>query len=229
MQVIPSVDILNGKCVQLINGRIETAVFYGSPKKWFDKWVELGTELVHLVDLNAAFSNGSNRDLILSLIKSEKAEIQIGGGIRNVDYACELVETGAKRVIIGSKSQDVEFLKELSERISKDKIMAALDVKNGKIMINAWQKDTNISYRDGLDKIKNYIGSVLTTDVNREGLLSGPNYNYLYDIMSKNFPVYVSGGFTSIDDVFVAFNLGFTGVVIGRALYTNKIDLEELL
>ena len=117
MQVIPSIDILNGKCVQLVNGRKETAVFYGSPKKWFDKWVEKGVELIHLIDLNAAFNNGSNKDLILSLIKSQKAEVQIGGGIRSIDYACELVEAGAKRVILGSKSQDVEFLKLLSKRI----------------------------------------------------------------------------------------------------------------
>jgi phosphoribosylformimino-5-aminoimidazole carboxamide ribotide isomerase len=229
MQVIPSVDILDGKCVQLVNGRIETAVIYGSPKKWFDKWVEKGAELIHLIDLNAAFNNGSNKDLILNLIKSEKAQVQIGGGIRSIDYACELVETGAKRVIVGSKSQDVEFLKKLSRKISNNKIMAALDVKNGKIVVDGWQTNTNISYTDRLEKIKNYIGSVLTTDVCREGLLSGPNYNYLYDIISKNFPVYVSGGFTSIDDVFIAFNLGFAGVILGRALYANKIDLEVLL
>lgn len=229
MQVIPSIDILNGKCVQLVNGKIETATFYGNPKKWFNKWIEKGAELIHLIDLNAAFNNGSNKDLIFNLIKSKKADVQIGGGVRSTEYACELIEAGAKRVIIGSKSQDVEFLKELSKKISKDKIMAALDVKNGKIVVNAWQKKTNISYSDGLEKIKNYIGSVLTTDVNREGLLSGPNFRYLNEIISKKIPVYVSGGFTSVDDVYIAFNLGFAGLILGRALYTNKIDLEVLL
>ena len=107
--------------------------------------------------------------------------------------------------------------------------MVALDVKDGKIVVNAWQKTTNVSYVDGLEKIKEYIGSVLTTDVNREGLLSGPSLGYLNEIISKKIPIYVSGGFTSVDDVFVAFNMGFAGLVLGRALYTNKIDLEEVV
>lgn len=229
MQVIPSIDILNGKCVQLINGNIETAVFYGPPEEWFDKWIKKGAKIIHIIDLDAAFNNGSNKDLIIDLIKSKKGEIQIGGGIKNFDYACELVEAGAKRIIIGSKAQDIDFLKKLSCIVLKEKIMAALDVKNEKIVIEAWQKDTNISYTAGLERIKDYIGSVLTTNVTKEGVLSGPNYNYLSNIVNEKLPVYVSGGFSSVDDINVASKLGFAGVIIGRALYTNKLDLEVLL
>ena len=229
MQVIPSIDILYGKCVQLVNGKAETAVFYGNPKKWFDKWTRKGAKTVHIIDLDAAFNNGSNKDLILGLIKSKKADVQIGGGIRNVDYAYELVKAGAKRIIIGSKTQDIKFLKNLSKKVQKEKIMAALDVKNGKIVVDAWMKNTNISYNAGLEKIKEYIGSVLTTDVTKEGLLSGPNYNYLSNILNESLPVYVSGGFTTVDDIKNARNLGFAGVILGRALYTDKLDLEVFL
>jgi phosphoribosylformimino-5-aminoimidazole carboxamide ribotide isomerase len=229
MKVIPSIDILNGKCVQLINGDIKTAVFYGPPEKWFDKWVKSGAKIVHIVDLDAAFNNGSNKDLIIGLIKSKRTEVQIGGGIRNVDYACELVEAGAKRVIIGSKAQNIDFLKKLSCRISKEKLMAALDVKNGIIVIGAWKKNTNISYTAELGRIKDYVGSILTTDVTKEGILSGPNYNYLSSIINEKLPIFVSGGFTTVDDINFASKLGFAGVIIGRALYTNKINLEGFL
>ena len=228
MYVIPSIDILNGKCVQLVNGIIKTSTVYGSPKKYFNKWIEKGADKIHIIDLDAAFNIGSNKKIILDLLRIGKAEIQVGGGIRDENYACELIEGGTNKIIIGNRSQDIEFLRNLLKIIPKEKIMIALDTLNGKIVTNAWQNDTGIKYVDGLKKIKNLAGSILSTDVDREGLLKGPNTITLKQIISENIPIYASGGFSTIWDIKLAKKLGFSGVIIGRALYTNKIDLEDL-
>ena len=228
MFVIPSIDILNGKCVQLINGKIETSTVYGDPKKYYKKWIEKGADKIHVVDLDAAFNLGSNKQIIYDLLETKNTDIQVGGGIRDENYACELVDNGAKRIIIGSKSQDPNFLKNLLKKISKEKIMIALDTLNGKIVMNAWQNNTEITYEEGVRKIRPYAGSILSTDVNREGLLKGPNSILLKKIVQEKIPIYASGGFSTIDDIKLAKNLGFSGVVIGRALYTKKLDLEEI-
>ncbi len=228
MFVIPSIDILNGKCVQLINGKIETATVYGNPKDYYKKWVEKGADIIHVVDLDAAFNLGSNKQIIFNLLEKEELDVQVGGGIRDEKYAYELIKNGAKRIIIGSKSLDADFLKKLRKNIPKDKIMVALDTCFGNIVSNAWQNDTGIPYSEGVKKIKLYAGSILSTDVIKEGLLKGPNLKILKKIVQKEIPTYISGGFTTIDDIKLAESFGFSGVIIGRALYTNKLDLEEL-
>jgi len=228
MYVIPSIDILNGKCVQLVNGKITTSTVYGTPKKYYKKWIEKGADKLHIIDLDAAFDIGSNKKIIFDLLKNEKAEIQVGGGIRDENYAYELIDSGANRIIIGNRSQDTKFLRNLQKKIPKKKIMIALDTSNGKIVTNAWQNDTGLKYEDGLERIKNFAGSILSTDVDREGLLKGPNSITLKQIISENIPVYASGGFSTIGDIKLAKKLNFSGVIIGKALYTKKIDLEDL-
>lgn len=228
MFVIPSIDILNGKCVQLINGRIKTAAIYGTPKEYLKRWATKGANIIHIVDLDAAFNIGSNKELIFELIESNDAEIQVGGGIRNEEYASELIERGAQRIIIGSKGLDINFLEKLSRRIPKTQIMVALDIRSGYIMVDGWQTDTKITYKDGVKKIRPYISSILSTDVTSEGLLKGPNSELLEMVRQKSIPTYVSGGFTTRDDIKLAEELGFSGVVVGKALYEGKLNLEDL-
>lgn len=228
MFVVPSIDILNGKCVQLINGRIDTAKIYGTPKEYFNRWVNQGADLIHIIDLNAVFNLGSNKNIIFKLLQNGAADVQVGGGIRDEKYAYELIKKGTKRIIIGTRSLDIGFLEKLSRRISKDKIMAALDTKFGCIVIDGWQVDTGVSYEAGLKKIKQYVGSILSTDVSREGLLEGPNSAILHLVTQGNIPVYVSGGFTTKKDIEFARRLGFSGVIIGKALYEEKLNLMEL-
>ncbi|MFW6122400.1 MAG: HisA/HisF-related TIM barrel protein [Petrotogales bacterium] len=228
MFVIPSVDILNGKCVQLVNGRIKTATIYGNPKEYFKKWVSKGADIIHIIDLNAAFNFGSNKELIFELIKNSDAEIQVGGGIRDEEYACELIERGAQRIIIGSKGLDINFLEKLSKKISKIQIMVALDIRSGYILADGWQTDTGIKYEEGVKKIGLYIGSILSTDISSEGLLEGPDSELLRMVRQENIPTYASGGFTTRKDIELAKELGFSGVIVGKALYEGKLNLEEL-
>ncbi len=228
MFVIPSIDILNGKCVQLINGRIKTAEVYGTPKEYFKKWVSKDADIIHIVDLDAAFDLGSNKEIIFELIEDGNAGIQVGGGIRNEEYACELIEKGAKRIIIGSKTLDACFLKKLSKKIPKEQIMAALDIRSGDIVADGWRTNTGVKYENGVKKIKSFIGSILSTDVTCEGLLKGPNSELIKMLNQENIPTYISGGFTTKSDIKLAEKFGFSGVIVGRALYKEKLDLEDL-
>jgi phosphoribosylformimino-5-aminoimidazole carboxamide ribotide isomerase len=226
--VIPSIDILNGRCVQLVNGRIETAKDFGTPEEWYNRWVKQGADIIHVIDLDATFSLGSNREIIYELLACNEAEIQVGGGIRNIEYGCELVKRGAKRVIIGSRALDRDFLKQLTKKISKKQIMVALDQKSGTILAEGWQKNTKISFSEGVKSVRLYVGSILTTDVIKEGLMKGVDNEMLKKIVQNDIPTYVSGGFTTKRDISFAKDIGFSGVIIGQALYTKKLTLKEL-
>lgn len=228
MFVIPSIDILDGKCVQLIGGRRETATIYGTPTEWLAKWTERGADLIHVIDLDAALGTGSNRKQVFELIKNAKVDIQIGGGIRSERYARELIDAGAKRVIIGSKAMDIDFLAKLSKHIPKERIMAALDTRARKVVVDGWQTSTEITFEELARKIRPYIGSLLSTNVDVEGTLGGTNKEWLKVVARGGVPVYASGGFTTKKDIETAEKLGFSGIVIGMALYTQRLRLEEL-
>ena len=149
MFVIPSIDILNEKCVQLVNGRIETAEIFGTPQKWIKKWMKKGANIIHIIDLDAAFEIGTNKETIFELIENNNVEIQVGGGIKDTKYACELIKKGAKRVIIGSKALDTSFLKKLNKKIPKEQIMVALDLRSGYIVSDGWQTNTGLTEHVG--------------------------------------------------------------------------------
>jgi len=228
MFVIPSIDILNGKCVQLINGKAETAEIYGSPQKWINKWQKIGAEIIHIIDLNAALGIGSNKNKIIEIIKNNKIKFQVGGGIKKIDQAVELIEAGAERIIIGSKAIDQKFIKKLNKKLSKEQIMLAIDLKNGFFVTNGWKTVTDKKFEDIEKQYTQNIGSILSTDINCEGLLKGPDKKSLKNIIPKTIPTYVSGGFTKLNDIKYAEKLGFSGVIIGRALYKKKLIFEEL-
>ncbi len=228
MFVIPSIDILNGQCVQLVNGKVDSAKIYGKPKDWVDRWIEKGADVLHLIDLDAALGLGSNKDMIFDLLTNNRCKFQVGGGIRNVDYAVELIRNGAERIIVGSKALDRGFLDDLNKKIPKEKIMVALDIKNGFIVTKGWKNNSGLKYEDTVEKIKPKVGSILSTDVRSEGLLKGPNSNLLKTIKIDNIATYASGGFTTVKDIKLAEIFGFSGVIIGQALYQEKLNLREL-
>jgi phosphoribosylformimino-5-aminoimidazole carboxamide ribotide isomerase len=214
--------------VQLINGKQESAENFGNPKKWIEYFQNSGAKKIHIIDLDAALGIGYNKKLIIELIKKYDIDFQVGGGIKNISIAKELIQTGAARIIIGSKSLDKKFLKLLNKEIPKDKIMVALDQEDGFVLKNGWKTKTKLTYKEAIDKIETYIGSILSTDVSKEGLLKGPDKNVLEKTILTKIPVYTSGGFTKVNDIKIAERLGFSGVIIGRALYKNKLKLKDL-
>lgn len=228
MFVIPCVDILDGQCVQLVGGKPETGKAFGDPFDWLENWCDEGADLVHIIDLNATLGTGSNKELIEQLIGYTDARVQVGGGIRDMATALDFVENGAERIILGSRALDQSFMQELSSKVPRVRIMAALDTIEGLVSIKGWQERTNIPLGTAFKLVKPFAGSILVTNVDREGRMSGSDTSQVANLVGNGIPIFVSGGFASKDDLSHARDAGFAGVVVGKALFEGKMNLGEL-
>lgn len=234
MITIPAVDIKNGKCVQLIQGKPGTEqVVIDNPVEVALSWQNMGAEMLHLIDLDGAFGdNRRNQELITSMVEELSIPIQMGGGIRSKDDATKLLQTGVDRVILGTLAmENQEVVTQLSKEFGNEKIIVALDSKDGQVVVRGWTEKTQQSVPE-MGKIMEDAGAggILFTNVDYEGLLEGFNIEPLNELLKAvNIPVVYAGGVSSIDDLKVLSSTGVYGVVIGSALYKDKIDFEEAL
>ncbi|MDD5960219.1 MAG: 1-(5-phosphoribosyl)-5-[(5-phosphoribosylamino)methylideneamino]imidazole-4-carboxamide isomerase [Methanobrevibacter wolinii] len=233
MQIMPAVDIKNGKCVQLVQGKPGSEqVIIDNPEEVAKKWEDIGAEVVHVIDLDGTIDGKSNLPLIKKIYDNVSVPIQLGGGIRSVEYAGKLLDIGIERVIIGTMGiKHPETISELSDEYGKDRIMISLDSKDSKVVIKGWQEKIDKSPVElAKEFANNGAGSILFTNVDVEGLLGGFYTDPVVDLVkSSSIPVVYSGGVSSIDDLKQLQKTGVKGVVIGSALYKNKIDLKEAL
>jgi len=231
MLVIPAVDLKDGKTVQLVGG------VFGSEKVVIEdifgvveKFYEAGIKRLHIIDLNATKEiGGDNVEIIKKILNEKKVEVEVGGGIRNAKKAKELLSYGADYVIIGTAAiENLEFLKNLSEEVGKEKIIISLDYKNRKVLTHGWDKETEFSPIEFGKKIQDYCEGILVTCVDKEGQLRGPDTEYLKEIVRElNIPVIASGGITTIEDLKSLKEAGVFGAVIGMAIYKGNINLNE--
>lgn len=234
MLIIPAVDMKNKKCVQLIQGNPDKKhVELDNPPEIAKKWVNLGAEMLHLVDLDGAIDGKRvNDEFIEEIIKNSGVPVQIGGGIRSVSDALYFIEKGAEKVIIGTVAvQNPEIIKELSEIVGSEKIMVALDAKDGKVVIKGWKEKTEYTpVQMGKILEKMGAGSILFTNVDSEGLLQGINVFPTKELVDNlNIPIIASGGVTTIDDLVKLKEIGVYGVVVGSAIYKNMINLTDAI
>ncbi len=234
MIVIPAVDMKNGKCVQLIQGDPNKKhVELENPVEVAEKWVSEGAEMLHLVDLDGAIEGESvNREIIKEIIQTVNVPVQIGGGIRTVEDALNLIEIGAKRIILGTVAvENPDIVEEISKKVGKEKVMVALDAKDGKVVIKGWKEKTKYTPVE-MGKIleEKGAGSILFTNVNVEGLLTGIDVEPVKQLVEElEIPVIASGGVTTIEDLIKLKEVGVEGVVVGSAIYKNLIDLKEAI
>ncbi|MBU4534423.1 MAG: 1-(5-phosphoribosyl)-5-[(5-phosphoribosylamino)methylideneamino]imidazole-4-carboxamide isomerase [Euryarchaeota archaeon] len=233
MLIMPAVDIKNGKCVQLVQGKPGTEqIIIENPQKVAQNWEELGAEIIHVIDLDGAFGNPDNIKIVQNILKEVSVPIQLGGGIRNQEYAKKLLDSGVERLILGTMAiENPEIITSLSKEYGKDRIMVALDSKDSLVVIKGWREKTSQTAPE-LGKIleSKGAGSILFTNVNVEGLLGGFYTEPLVNLLDAvNIPVVYSGGITSLDDLQKLRKTQVKGVVIGSALYKGKIDFEEAL
>jgi len=234
MMIIPAVDIKNGKCVQLVQGQPGTEqVEIDNPAEVALSWQNMGAKMLHLIDLDGAFGdNQRNQEIIKSMVTELSIPIQMGGGIRSIDDATKLLQTGVERVILGTlamENQDV--VTQLSNEFGSEKIIVALDSKDGQVVVRGWTEKTQQSVPE-MGKIMEDAGAggILFTNVDYEGLLEGFNIAPLNELLKAvNIPVVYAGGVSSIDDLKILSSTEVYGVVIGSALYKGKIDFEEAL
>lgn len=233
MEIMPAVDIKNGKCVQLVQGKPGSEqVIIDNPEEVALKWENEGAEVVHVIDLDGTIDGKSNVKLIKKIIDTVNVPVQIGGGIRSVEYAGQLLDLGVERVIIGTMGIiHPETIRELSSEYGPEHIMISLDSKDSKVVIKGWQEKIDKSPVElSKEFADNGAGSILYTNVDVEGLLNGLNTEPIIDLVKSSLiPVVYSGGVSSEDDLKILQNTGVKGVVIGSALYKNKLNLKDAL
>ena len=233
MLVIPAVDIRNGKCVQLVQGKPGTEqVIIENPEKVAKKWEDAGADLIHVIDLDGALESKDNLKTIKKILNEISVPIQMGGGIRSIEYAQKLLNLDIERLIIGTMGiKNPNTIEELANDFGSDRIMISLDSKDSKVVIKGWTEKiakSPIELSREFEKIG--AGSILFTNVDVEGLLKGFDVVPAIELVeSVNIPIVYAGGVTTLDDIIKLRKTGVKGVVIGSALYKNTINLKEAL
>jgi phosphoribosylformimino-5-aminoimidazole carboxamide ribotide isomerase len=230
MKVIPAVDILNGYCVQLVQGKRETATRYGRPIDCAVKWRDLGADTLHVVNLDGAFgSSGANAELIYEILQTTAMRIELGGGIRSFEDAAGWLRLGVERVILGTAVvRDPRLIHQIARDFGKDRVMAGVDARSGMIAVEGWEK-TRGDYIVWARRFEEEgAGYLLYTNIDVEGLQQGISVQSAASLItSVRVPVVVAGGITTLQDVRELKRIGAYGVVLGSALYAGKIDLQE--
>jgi phosphoribosylformimino-5-aminoimidazole carboxamide ribotide isomerase len=236
MVIIPAIDIKDGRCVRLQQGRAGTeSVYSDDPAAVARRWESEGAELIHVVDLDGAFSGApKNRDLILKIIQSVKIPIQVAGGIRTIEEIGQYVQEGASRIVLGTRVVSDRSFLETACRSFPGRISVGLDTRAGKVLVKGWTEATEQSAMDIVNQLDGLgILSIIFTDVQRDGMLKGPNLDAIRELArSTEIPIIASGGISSLEDVRSLLTLessGVAGVIVGKALYTGAVKLSEAL
>ncbi|MFX1293752.1 MAG: 1-(5-phosphoribosyl)-5-[(5-phosphoribosylamino)methylideneamino]imidazole-4-carboxamide isomerase [Promethearchaeota archaeon] len=233
MQVIPAIDLQNGKCVRLFKGLQNESIIYSeNPLEILYYWEDLGAELIHIVDLDGAFGEKNNRDLIKSIIDSATSRIEVGGGIRTLESAIELYSWGVERVIVGTTAvKDFSFVSKLAKEIGSKHIMVALDYRGENVLIKGWKKSTELNiYEIGKIMEQKGAGWILFSSAECDGTLEGPDIPSIKKIVKIiNIPVIAAGGVSSLEDIKKVALTNAAGIVIGKALYEKKFSYSEVL
>ena len=216
--IIPSIDLMDGSAVQLVGGR-EKVLDAGDPRPLLDQFSLIGE--VAIIDLDAALSQGSNEELILSLLKN--ARCRVGGGIRNLEKAKFWLDAGAEKIILGTKAE-VELLKELP----RERLIAALDANRGEVVVEGWRKGTGRKIIERIEELKDYVSGFLVTFVEHEGRLGGTALEQVAEIVEAAKPARVTfaGGISTTEEIAKLHELGADSQV-GMAIYTKKLSLTD--
>jgi phosphoribosylformimino-5-aminoimidazole carboxamide ribotide isomerase len=236
MKIYPAIDILGGKAVRLTQGRQSEATVYGDPLEMAAKWISKGAEWLHVVDLDGAFQGKpKNLDLLGEMASAcPHAKIQVGGGIRSMPVVDSLLDVGIQRVVLGTAAvHDQTFVKKaLAER--PHNVAIGIDAREGNVLVAGWTEDSHLASIDLALKLQD-LGArlVIYTDVSRDGILSGPNVEAMKEMLDNTeLSVIASGGVSSIADLRHLAELDhwrLDGVIIGKALYEGRIQIEEAL
>ncbi|MEK0286612.1 1-(5-phosphoribosyl)-5-[(5-phosphoribosylamino)methylideneamino]imidazole-4-carboxamide isomerase [Caldifermentibacillus hisashii] len=232
MILFPAIDIRDGKCVRLIQGDYGKQQTYGDPVEMAKKWEEAGAEFLHIVDLDGALvGETKNLSAIQLILETIHIPIQLGGGIRSLEKVERLMEMGVSRVILGSAAlRDEQFLDEALETYGSA-IAVSIDAKNGFVATDGWTKTSEVEALAFAKKLEEKgCQTIVYTDIAKDGMLSGPNFSELEKInWETTMDVIASGGVSSLEDLRKLKALNMYGAIIGKAIYTGKINLEQAL
>lgn len=232
MRIYPAIDIIDGTCVRLVQGDYsQKTKFAEDPCEVALRWQREGGEFVHIVDLDGAKSGEMpNLELICRIANTLDVPIEVGGGIRTMEAAERYLENGVERVIIGTSAlSNPDFVKKAVEKYG-DRIAVGIDAKDGMVAVNGWEEVSSVSALDLAKKMEELgVAYIIYTDIATDGMLKGPNKEAMAEMVQAvpKVNIIASGGVTTIEDVEVLIETGVEGAIIGKALYTDKIDLAE--
>jgi phosphoribosylformimino-5-aminoimidazole carboxamide ribotide isomerase len=236
MQLIPAIDLMNGKIVRLTRGEAKTAKFYesqfGTPLEAAKHWRDEGAAKLHIIDLDAAFGLGNNHSVIAEVAANVDLPIQVGGGIRSYEAAEKLFQTGITQVILGALAfSDYSAIGKIQKKFGMDSVIVALDNKDGHIMVEGWKTVTSMTVDEALEKYTSMgVRHYLMTSIAQDGMLNGPDLLTLSAATQfLNAKIIAAGGIGSIGDLVALKEIGVEGAVIGKALYEGKFTLKEAI
>ncbi|MGD0995451.1 MAG: 1-(5-phosphoribosyl)-5-[(5-phosphoribosylamino)methylideneamino]imidazole-4-carboxamide isomerase [Candidatus Bathyarchaeia archaeon] len=235
MQLIPAIDLMNGKIVRLSRGDPKTAKVYdqfGGPVETAKRWRDEGAGKLHIIDLDATFGTGNNHDAISEIAANIALPIQVGGGIRSFETAAILFKTGISQVILGALAfSDQSAIGKIQKRFGAESVIVALDNKDGRIMVEGWKTATALNVKEALEKFtKLGVKTFLITSIAQDGMLSGPDLKTLSEaVQFQNAKIIAAGGIGSINDLIALKHIGVDGAVIGKALYEGRFTLKEAI
>lgn len=234
MQILPAIDIKEGQAVRLFKGDFNQKTVVNPDVIGQSKiFAQAGIDFIHVVDLDGALDGrATNRDLIAKLKKESGLGVEVGGGIRTLEQIEDYLAVGIDRVIIGSMAvKNPDFVKAALEKFGSDKIVVGIDAKNGMVATEGWLETSNVDYIS-LAKAMEKIGVTLFvyTDVNRDGTLTGPNFEHYERLVAEltTAKVIASGGIAEQSDLVKLQEIGVAGTIVGKAYYNGNISLEEL-
>ncbi len=221
--IIPCIDLMGGKVVQLIQGR-EKALEAEGPFAMLEKFQAFPE--IQVIDLDAAMGKGSNDDLVELL--AVRAVTRIGGGVRSAERTRRLMEQGAHRVIIGTAAFDHPVLQEIADAVGPERLIIALDSKGGKVVVKGWQESTEFTAEEVIRQLEPYCSGFLCTYVDKEGMLQGTDLDWFRRLRATTtHELTAAGGITTLEEIRELQKLGIHAA-LGMAIYTGKLNLDEL-
>jgi phosphoribosylformimino-5-aminoimidazole carboxamide ribotide isomerase len=230
MKIIPAIDLMNGQVVRLYKGDPKKKTVYSdNPVEIAKKWEANGADMLHLVDLDATLGIGSNISIIKKILDEISIPVEVAGGLRDESLILDVAKL-SNRIVIGTLAfKDKELLKKLLSSLGSEKIVISVDHIDGEIVINGWQDRTGIKL---IDAIKEFLDmgftEFLLTNVSRDGTMEGPDLEFLEQTCRlTNANVIASGGISNVNDIKNVKEKNAFGVILGKALYENKISIDE--
>lgn len=234
LEIIPAIDIRAGRCVRLYQGDIDKEKIYSNDPASIAKiWEAFGARRLHIVDLDGAFTGKfQNWDIIKKIRKNVNCIIQVGGGIRQLNTIKKLKKIGINKIILGTSFIFNPKVIIQAKEIFGNDVMISIDIKNKFLSIAGWKEITSTTLQDAVERLLSLkIQDTIVTDIKKDGTLNGIDKEFIDDVVNilKGFSIYISGGINSLDDLnFIKNYEGVKGVIIGKALYEEKIKLSEI-
>ena len=232
MELIPAIDIRDGKCVRLYQGDYNKETIYSnSPSDVAIRWENAGASSIHIVDLDGAKAGTPvNLDLVENIVSSVNIKVQLGGGIRTLESAKKARSIGVNRIVMGTTAvQDPNIIQKICEEIGPETFVVSIDAKDSQVVINGWTQDSKLDIFELINRIESMgVKRFVYTDITKDGTLTNPNFKTIEQIANKtSLNMLVAGGISSTEHLITLSELGIEGAIVGKAIYTGDIDIQK--